>query len=570
MKIEEVVDYGLFINTQMLDLIYADGIVTMMQSAGLLSDISGWLCELKEIAEARRRESVLRRSREQRARDEFAFRLKINLTDSRKRGRLAWLTHSPIKRRQLKQLGELFRQALSEGAVATYSLVVALNTLGNLGFSDSAETLYDKLDNSDVERCNDCKRYFDVADSSHNIDEEVICDSCRDEHYHYSDEQDALIHKGSAVPLYRSIRAYRNGDPDDYVTRRYGNRADDLYAYDDAFVDEDTYDALHYEDGSDDDDDYSSSSNLADYHQSSRNFVEINETPKIPALGVELEVYCEDRYDTVETLKGSFGSKLILERDSSLDDDYGFEIVTQPYGVTEWKVFASDMLSVLRDNDCVAYNHPAGHGYGIHVNVHRRHLSPLAEARIMMLLCDVKNVDFVRAIAQRTCVYSAYVDMGSLENPKVRAINANSQYLNSMYRTTQSNITGRTNERHCRKIYGAGKYAPVNWRDNIAEFRLFQSTLHTQSFMKNLEFVWALIAWTKPEAATGSSTDHRDFIRWLDTPQHRADYPNLVAYLSRRRFWAIGLDGTRSFNSTWLDLIAYPNTLTETEERLAA
>lgn len=188
----------------------------------------------------------------------------------------------------------------------------------------------------------------------------------------------------------------------------------------------------------------------------------------------------------------------------------------------------------------------------------------------MMLLCDARNLPFVLAIAQRDAVYSAQIDIGHFQKPRVVEINGNSRRFNTNYRSTTS-INGRTTTSTRNKIAGAGKYAPVNWKNNdVAEFRLFQSTLHTQSFMKNLEFVWALIAWTKPETASGSSTDHRDFIRWLDTPQHRADYPNLVAYLSRRRFWAIDPDGTRGFDNTWLDLIAYPNTLVETEERLAA
>lgn len=188
----------------------------------------------------------------------------------------------------------------------------------------------------------------------------------------------------------------------------------------------------------------------------------------------------------------------------------------------------------------------------------------------MMLLCDAKNEAFVHAIAQRTQVYSAYVEMCSLNDPKIRQINGGNSLYCTGYRTARSRFTGRSIDAPSQKIRGVGKYAPVNWKDSVAEFRLFQSTLHTQSFMKNLEFVWALIAWTKPETASGSSTDHRDFIRWLDTPQQRADYPNLVAHLSHRTFWAIGRDGTHRFSNPWLDLMTHPNTFAETEERLAA
>ena len=106
-----------------------------------------------------------------------------------------------------------------------------------------------------------------------------------------------------------------------------------------------------------------------------------------------------------------------------------------------------------------------------------------------------------------------------------------------------------------KKLYGAGKYCPINWKGDIAEFRLFCSTLNTTSFMKNLEFVWALVAWTKPEAATGSTWMHTDFLNWLNTPANRKEYPNLITYLSKTKY---PMFGGGSVESTWTTLMVKP------------
>jgi hypothetical protein len=102
---------------------------------------------------------------------------------------------------------------------------------------------------------------------------------------------------------------------------------------------------------------------------------------------------------------------------------------------------------------------------------------------------------------------------------------------------------------------GRGKYCPVNWKDEIAEFRIFQSTTNKSTFMKNLDFVWALHAWTKIEAASGSSFLHTDFLKWLNQPANRYDYPYLTEFLSKKIFYGTNFSPIRS---TWSNLMIKP------------
>lgn len=279
---------------------------------------------------------------------------------------------------------------------------------------------------------------------------------------------------------------------------------------------------------------------LNGYQQSYRDWVVTHEKKgypfeEAPALGMEIEVYSESRYATVSALhEFSRGSewglpRLLLERDSSLDDACGFEIITHPMGLYEWQTSGPLLVQELRRLNAVAWDATGGQ-YGIHLTVSRRFLSPLQEARLMMFLAAEPNINFVMAMAQRPSIYNAALNIGQLGRPTISSVSPRG--LNPKNR----------NGKYQKKMMGAGKYAPINFKDTLAEFRIFQSTLHPQSFMKDVEFIMALIEWTNPMSATGSAWFYEDFLRWLQKrPMARKHYPSLVAYLERDRFPVKGL-----------------------------
>lgn len=285
----------------------------------------------------------------------------------------------------------------------------------------------------------------------------------------------------------------------------------------------------HYDD--DDDGECSASADGLDgYHDAYRRWDRLNTRPgypyaNAPVLGVELEVYSRDRADAVAALRrlertAAYQLPLILESDSSLDDDYGFEVVQHPMGLADHQSYAPALLECLLNNNTLGWDASNG-TYGIHITVGRSALTPLQEARMMMFLCADDNKHFVQCMAQRSSIYSARVDIGGVRRDSpIRAINLSG--------LTVSGSDPR------KKISGVGKYSPINFKDTLAEFRIFQSTLNKVSYLKNLEFVSALIDWTNPQSATGSGWHHINFLTWLQhRPNARAHYPNLVAFLQR-------------------------------------
>lgn len=299
----------------------------------------------------------------------------------------------------------------------------------------------------------------------------------------------------------------------------------------------------------DDDECSASADGLDGYHDANRSWNHLNTRPgypyaNAPVLGVELEVYSRDRADAVAALRrlectAAYQLPLILESDGSLDDDYGFEVVQHPMGLADHQSYAPALLECLLNNNTLGWDASNG-TYGIHITVARSALTPLQEARMMMFLCAADNQHFVHCMAQRSSIYAARVDIGGVcRDSPIRAIN-----LSGL------KVSGSDSRK---RISGVGKYSPINFKDTLAEFRIFQSTLNKVSYLKNLEFVSALIDWTNPQSATGSGWHHINFLTWLQhRPNAREHYPNLVAFLQRD---TIPVQGERPYPNIYKDLL---------------
>lgn len=474
------------------------------------------------VAENEARELAARQQRISNLRDLHT----INLNSAN--SRYAVSVRSTYTRAHNAEVGGRLASALASNDAD--DVATALNDMGSGTRTNIYRELSDTMGDLNLCVCDECDYVVSTHDAEE-INDILVCQSCKDDNYYYSECMSEYLSADDACSVYFSSRAFRNDNPDDYCTNRYGIR--NFESYNGHFVDSDTYYDLGGADDDDDDGDNYSDDGLRDYHSSDRNFVEVNETPSIPALGVELEVYSTSRGNAVSAAKQAVPDDWIFERDGSLSESYGFEIVSQPYGPTEWADIAPVLLDVLRSNNTTAYTQPTSGSYGIHVNLHRRHLTGLQEARMLMFLMSDINRDFVVALAQRAKIYGGdAVHPGSL--PSVR----------------MSDIGGLRGK----KPRSRGKYSPLKLEGDIAEFRMFQSTLHFPSFMKNLEFIWALTAWTDTKASTGAAFDHKQFIAWLAiSPARMQQYPHLIAFLRKPTYMGKGY--SKTIQNSWRYLL---------------
>lgn len=221
--------------------------------------------------------------------------------------------------------------------------------------------------------------------------------------------------------------------------------------------------------------------------------------PRLNLLGVELEVEskyassaCEDAMGCREALGESFA---ITKRDGSLGDG-GFEIVTIPATLQSqrehWGKFFSRVptgLTSWENGNC-----------GMHVHASRAPLSQLTIGKILEFVNASANESFITRIAGRkSSSWSKFCDKHVSDARK----------------------------------YDSDRYQALNLRNSATvEFRIFKGTLKPSGFMKNLEFVAAIIRFCSLAGIRQLSV--ADFLAWfLDV---RKDFPALDSWLFSHGF----------------------------------
>ncbi len=243
-----------------------------------------------------------------------------------------------------------------------------------------------------------------------------------------------------------------------------------------------------------------------------------------------------------------------FERDGSLEEG-GLEMVTNPMALEYARDYWTVMLPHLR-KVCTGWNtenYIAGPGnYGIHITFDRKHFGDYRLARFVKF-CDMKeNQWFMRGIAQRKAIYGRggtdEICSGNFEKLQERIMVKDKKILSGIQRYQPLNIKGD------------GK---------LVEIRFFRTTLNTESFLKNIEFVHAMNVWCK---TTAFSVRHIDFCNWLlQTLWCHKKYPNLIGYLSREKLPVKGVGSVKNtlhnlFNDKKIDKLNIVNLKNVTED----
>ena len=203
-------------------------------------------------------------------------------------------------------------------------------------------------------------------------------------------------------------------------------------------------------------------------------------------LGIELEVEVRDSFDYSEvsrTVAEHFEDFALLKHDGSLT--HGFEIVTAPADFASqqkhWEDFFTAKIEGMKSFSTETC--------GMHVHVTRSVLPIKIQEYLSEFINKTYNKKFIQFIAQRT------------------------------------------EERWC-KYYGnkkaatsAMRYEALNFatRDNVTiEFRIFKGNLKQESFLKNMEFVVALISFCTQKPTKLSYCHFLQFVS-----HHRTRFPHL-------------------------------------------
>lgn len=185
-------------------------------------------------------------------------------------------------------------------------------------------------------------------------------------------------------------------------------------------------------------------------------------------MGIELEY--EDCKSQVRAVLDAMEDHVIVKRDGSIHS--GFEIVTTPATLSVHKeAFKGffEKVNVKVKGNC-----------GMHVHVDKRKMGEMQKGKLLAFLYKRENIPWIEGIAGR-----AYSTNNYCKADRERSI-TDGVYARSTFYEKMSRRNG-------------GKYEALNLSpENTIEFRIFAPPLDEKTLHMRLEFVQALIDWTKP------------------------------------------------------------------------
>lgn len=234
------------------------------------------------------------------------------------------------------------------------------------------------------------------------------------------------------------------------------------------------------------------------YHAQHRPWSSISYKDK-KVFGIELETLAPCNSSRVSMANEARQLGMLAERDGSLAER-GLEIIAAPMTYDEVVDTNGPWYKWIETAKAAGFTawyalNAEGDpgGYGMHVNLNRRHFDPLHLEKLIYFINS--QIDLSRKVAGRSSRQYA------LLSPKI---------LGNGVRETD-------------------KYQAVAVRSAArVEVRIYRATMRWEGFLRNVEFTDAAIEFTRICANDSINSDH--FLKWLD---EQKKYPNLQAFLPK-------------------------------------
>lgn len=239
-------------------------------------------------------------------------------------------------------------------------------------------------------------------------------------------------------------------------------------------------------------------------------------------IGIELEVEAEgSRYDTVAplvcSLRDIIGQQsLFAEKDGSLDDNLGFELIFGWSDLPSWQRAMPRIGTALKEGEVIS--HDAGVHYGLHVNVAVIN-NIFVQSAITWFINHNDNAKLLFALARR--------------EPTPFCPREHGRHSPSTYHNAAVNFGDTAG---VFKAPSAGTNVDCN--SKIASFRLFRGTINPVRLMADIEFCHSLVSAATAYSYTldgplEAGTFNGFTMRYWQTHvlKNITRYPTLVNYL---------------------------------------
>ena len=216
---------------------------------------------------------------------------------------------------------------------------------------------------------------------------------------------------------------------------------------------------------SDDPDDQDDDCAIPAYHEADRPWsVATARSAAIAYYGLEIELRFDDEHERLGYYEkaGFPTADLTAERDGSLDDDEGLEVISRPYTLAELREHRNPLQLAMALASDFEVASPSPGGYGVHVTTNAQRLTRDHGRRLVDAAYDMRAL--TEFVAGRKCDHDFY------------------NY-------------GNKTSRH------GSKYTAINERsDGSFEFRMFRGTPNWDVLLSYVEYVDALTEWTRNPA----------------------------------------------------------------------
>ena len=288
------------------------------------------------------------------------------------------------------------------------------------------ETWSDEAVEDSAFYCDGSQRYYarSAFDAGQTIDGDTVCDTWAELHGYWSD----------------SHGHWRNDDPDD------------------------------------EDDDCA----IPAYHDAERPWsVATARAAPMAFYGLEVELCFDDEHARLEYYE-AFGfptADLTAERDGSLDEDEGLEVISRPFSLVELRQHRNPLQQAMALAQRFDVASPSPSGYGVHITTNAQRLTGDHRGRLVDATYDMRAL--TEFVAGRKC------------NPDYYSYSKASR--------------------------GDEKYTAINERpDGSFEFRVFRGTPDWQVLLSYIEYVDALTEWTRnPANPTQGPVGQALFRAWV-------------------------------------------------------
>lgn len=287
-------------------------------------------------------------------------------------------------------------------------------------------------------------------------------------------------------------------------------------------------------------------------------------------LGIELEV--ERKKDTPRKINHMVIADLgadyaILKKDSSIGD--GFEIVTAPATLR----FHKSRWDKFFDNSGKLVSSWASGKCGMHVHISRGAFTPLHLGKFVTFMNNNENRDFVTTIAGRSSEYSKFYEnkifhVKSKLLSHIKALRSKQAILEDAAEIKNLEVEVTATKQKLRETECGGWFnlvedlatsrdrrVSVNLaKKNTVEIRIFRGNVSKVGMLKNLEFVAAVVDFTreatmytsvltkeereerkrKNKENTDYALHYTYFVEWLERDKSGL-YENLKMYLGSRK-----------------------------------